>query len=110
MYLSEMIEVLNWVSKHWAELTTALGVGGGGGFVAKKITDRKQDKKISYLEDKLNSMDKQLIQLENDVKTNTMFDKQFRDQMEREYNVIKEGMKGVKDDLKQILGHLLDKK
>ena len=105
-----MIEFLNWVTKHWAELAAALGLGGGSGFLAKKITDKEQDRKISYLEDKLESMEKHLIQLENDVKTNTMFDKQFREQMEREYGIIKEGMKEVKGSLKQILGHLLDNK
>lgn len=104
-----MKDIHDWLIKHWAELAAALGIGGGSGLAAKKLTDKKQDKKISELESKVNDMEKAITQLKNDIKTNTMFDKQFRDQMEREYNGIKEDMKEVKRGLEQILGHLLNK-
>ena len=104
------MDILNWIVKHWPEFAAALGIGGGSGLAAKKLTDKRQDKKISALEKKVNDMDKTITQLKNDIKTNTMLDKQFRDQMEQEYNGIKEDMKEVKRGLEQILGHLLNQK
>lgn len=104
-----MQDFLNYIIKHWPELAAAIGIGGGSGFAAKKLTDKNQDKKISYLETKVDSMDKQLTQLKNDINTNTLFDKQFREQMEKEYSIIKDDIREVKGNLKQILGHLLSK-
>ncbi len=105
-----MTDFLNWFIKHWAELAAALGLGGGSGLLAKKMTDKKQDKKISDLEKKVNSLNEDMLQLKNDIKTNTMFDKQFREQVEKEYNGIKEGMREIKEGLQLLTNHLLNKK
>lgn len=97
------MEILNWVIKHWPELAAAIGIGGGSGFAAKKLTDKKQDGKISELETKVNALDKTLTKVQSDIETNTKFDKQFRDQVEA-------SMTEVKTRLDQILGHLLNNK
>lgn len=105
-----MDTVLIWLGNHWAELLAAFGVGSGGGLAAKKIADKKQDAQIATLEKNVLFMDKEITQLKNDVKTNTAFDKQFRDQVEREHSTFKEDMKEVKGRLDQILNHLLSNK
>lgn len=105
-----MKDIIDWVIKHWAELSAALGIGGASGFTAKKLTDKKQDAKITELEKKVGQIDKSLDQLKNDIAVNTMFDKQFREQVEREYNGIKESMTEIKSSVNSILSHLLDKK
>lgn len=102
-----------------------LGIGGGGGFVAKKmmhkkaehqgvipvkkIIDKKLENEIAELEDKFNSIEKAMIELKKDVHANTAFDKQFRDQMQREHDGVKDDMKELKKQVQQILGHLLNK-
>jgi len=96
------MDLYNWLVKHWPELLAALSLGGGGGIASKKLTDKKQDKKISDLEVKINS-------LEKDIETNTLFDKQFREQMGENYNGIKEDIRGVNGRLDQILVHLAKK-
>ena len=96
------IDLLNWIAKHWAEFAAALGIGGSSGLLAKKFTDKKQDKKINSLEKKVNS-------LESDIKTNTQFDKQFREQMGADYNGIKEEIGKINGRLDQILILLVKK-
>ncbi len=97
------MEILNWIIKHWPELAAAVGIGGGSGLAAKKLTDKKQDGKIADLETKVNDMDKALTKLKTDIETNTKFDKQFREQVEG-------SMQEIKTQLNQILGHLLNTK
>lgn len=98
-----MDSLINWISAHWAELLTALGLGGGSGLAAKKLADKKQDAKIEVLE-------KEVSKLKIDMHTNTLYDEQFRQQVERDYLAIKEDMREVKGRLEQILNHLLSKK
>ena len=104
-----MKDLLNWIIAHWAELTAALGTGGAGALGAKKLADRKQDDKINELQKKINALEKEMAQLKNDISTNTMFDKQFREQVEKDYKGIKNEMGEIKDRLNQILEHLLNK-
>lgn len=112
-----MVDLLQWLTKHYPELLAAIGLGGGSGFLSKKLTDKNQDSKIKYLEDdlrsankKLSNMAKEIVQVQNDVKTNTLFDKQFREQTQREYSIIEKEMKDVKNSLDRILTHLLSHK
>lgn len=105
-----MIDIVNWVVKHWPELAAAFGIGGGSGFAAKKFADRKQIENIDVLEKNVKAMNEEISQLKHDVVVNTMFDKQFRDQVEKDYHAIKDDMKEVKRSLEQILNHLLNKK
>jgi peptidoglycan hydrolase CwlO-like protein len=97
------MEFYEWILKHWAEILTALGVGSGGSFAAKKLTDKKQDAKINKLDERVGGMERKLADVEKDIETNTKFDKQFRDQVEG-------SMQEIKGQLSQILGHLLNTK
>ena len=99
-----------WLTQNWPELAAALGLGAGSGLATKKLADKEQDKKIQTLQDRLDELDKRTNQLENDVVTNTMFDKQLRQQMEREYSAIQGEISEVKGRLEQILNHLLNMK
>ena len=104
-----MKDIFEWFVKHWPELFGSLTLGGGGAFGVKKLTDKKQDAKIKQLENKVGDMEKEVTQLKNDISVNTMFDKQFREQVEREYTGIKEGMKEIKESLQLLTNHLLNK-
>jgi len=98
-----MNDLLNWIIKHWPELAAAVGVGGGGGLAAKKLTDKKQDQKISKLEERVDIMDRAILKVQSDIETNTKFDQEFRNQVEST-------MTDVKSRLDLILDHLLNKK
>jgi len=103
------MDFLTWLTKHWTELVAAFSIGGGSGLIAKKFTDKKQDKKISALGKKVQDIDIEIIQLKNDISTNTQFDKQFREQMGLDYSAIKSEIGEVKKRLETIIGHLLNK-
>jgi hypothetical protein len=104
------MDVLRWVGEHYPELVGALGLGSGGGLVAKKLADRKQDRAIAGLKKKITSIDMDLVKVKNDIATNTLFDKQFRDQMRVDYKGIKEETSEIKARLETILTHLLNSK
>ncbi len=108
---------LIWVSDHWMELLAWMGIGGGSGLAAKKMIDKRQDKRIVLLfenvrklKDRDFTFEKELILLKNEIKNNSMMDKEFKSQTKREHTGIKDDMKEIKDNLKSILDHLLNKK
>lgn len=101
------MDILKWALDNWPTVVATLGIGGGGGIAAKKITDKKQDAKISKIEKRISELEKTVANLEKDVQTNTLFDNQFREQMKDEYNGIKAEIKGVKATLEKILFELL---
>lgn len=103
------MELFKWILDNWEQILAILGVTGGSGLITKLIIDKNQNKKIQDIEGKIISMEKEIAQLKNDIETNTMFDNQFRQQVEKEYNSIKEAIKEIKDSLSQLMAHLLNK-
>lgn len=97
------MDIVEWCTKYWGELITAIGIGGSSGFAAKRLTNKRRDRRIKSLENKIEDFDKSLLQIKKDIETNTLFDKQFRNQVEA-------SMVEVKARLDQILGHLLNTK
>lgn len=110
MYLRRMESILNWLAHHWTEIAAAIGGGSGSGVIVKKMVDKQQDISIKKLEGKVNTLNVDMARLRSDIDMNTAFDKQFREQVEREYNGLKESLSEVKNGVNQILGHLLNSK
>ena len=105
-----MTEIVSWLTANWGDVAAYIGIGGGSGIAAKKFTDKKQDTKIGGLENKILAIDKELIKIKGDIEKNTQFDKQFREQTEKEYHGIKKDMDDIKRGVDRILGHLLNSK
>lgn len=106
------MDFLNWIMKHWPELAANLGIVGSGGLAVKKMTsniDKKQDEKISKLENRLNDTDKKMVQLKSDIETNAKLDSQFREQTQQMHKSLENGIKDVKKSLETITAHLLNK-
>ena len=92
-----------WINDHWGSVLTALGAGGGGGFLGKKLIDKKQDKELAKL-------DKRVSDVEQELKINTMEDKQFRSEFKEHKEDMKTFMTEIRGDVKEITRHLLSKK
>lgn len=112
--------IIDWLLNHWGEIVGGGLLAGGSSGATKLVSvrnqnkriseiDKKQDKRLSKIETELLAMEKQVAKLKTDIETNTRFDKQFREQMEKEYNHVKETMNDVKSRLDQIMNHLLNK-
>ena len=117
----DLINWGNWILKHWIELAALLGIGGGSGLAGSKLMgknqdrliadiDEKQNKKIAEVEGKIADIDKALMEVKNDIATNTLFDKQFREQMEKDRQALQASMNDIKGNVDRILNHLLNAK
>lgn len=96
--------LVNWLQDHWPEVLAYLGIGGGSGILGKKLTDKKQDTKIKQHEEKINhheedikvlkkvysSQSKAILKVENDLKHNTDWDRQLREDLKSQREDIKE--------------------
>jgi hypothetical protein len=105
-----MHDLLKWLETHWTELLSYLGLGGGSGFLAKKLVDKAQDQKIKSLEHRIGMSEADIVKLKSDIEINTLFDKDFRVQVADRQSELKEDMKEVKGRLDQIFNHLLNQK
>lgn len=104
-----MDNITEWLVEHWPELAAALGVGGGGGLIGKKLTDSTQDKKIKEMETILNLHDKKISKMALDIDINSRFDEQFREQVDKDRTQILETLKEIKASQSQMIDHLLSK-
>lgn len=71
----------NWLSSHIPEILGVAGVGGGSGLLGKKLIDKEQSKKITELEGKVEVHDKLIMELQAEIKSNTLLDEAFRTQI-----------------------------
>jgi chromosome segregation ATPase len=115
-------DAVDWVVSHWESILGFLGVGGGGHAIGKKLADKKHDTEIKTLKEQFNEISKKFDDVNQEVKTlekdinslnrdvaiNTAYDKQFREQMEKQHSGFREDLKEVKGSLQQILNHLLN--
>ncbi len=77
-----------WILEHYLEVIGALGFGGGGGILSKKILDKQQNKEIKNLKGRMEAVESKLAKndlvlnnIANSIETNTKFDQQFRDEI-----------------------------
>lgn len=102
------MEFTKYLSDHWVEIAAALGLGsGGGGLLTKGMSDKKGSKALKSLDDRLTKAETSILMVKKDVETNTLFDKQFREQTAKDYESIKSEVSGVNTRLDKIIGHLL---
>lgn len=99
-----------WLSEHWIELSSALGIGGTSGFLSKKILDKKQSEDIESLFIKVGNNEKAISDVKKDIGINTLLDNQFREQVKEERQEIRETLKEIKDHQDKIFEYLLNKK
>ena len=52
-----MDELLAWATEKWPQLLAALSIGGGSGFLTKKYKDKKQDKQIGLLDNRIGELE-----------------------------------------------------
>lgn len=91
-----------------ATLAGALGAGSGGHFLAKKLIDKQQYTKIKKLEQKTDEMDVRLTRVENEVEVNFKFDKQFRDQYEKDQSILQDSLKEIKNNQKEMHKYIIE--
>ena len=111
-----MENIIEWLVNHWPELAAALGIGGGGGLISKKLIDSKQDDKIESIktmlnshQSKINMLERKLIKIGIDVETNSKFDFQFREQVDKDRSQILDTLKEIKEAQSKMIDYLLNK-
>lgn len=112
-----MEDLLNWVSIHWAELLAAVGVGGGGGVIGKKLTYARQNSRITDVENKITDMEKQingvsaeltaqnfvLVEIKSELDANTKFDKQLRDDLKEHRTALNQRLTNIEELIRNLI-------
>jgi len=73
-----------WLTQHWAELMALLGVGAtgaGGSIVGHKLIDKQQNAILKKHDNRLDSLENKVTNIESEVKVNSTSDSQFRKEM-----------------------------
>ena len=107
---TKMEEAIVWISDHWGTLLTAIGAGGGGGLIGKKLIDKNQDKQIKELDAKVGDVKKRISNVETDLKLNNQADVQFRVEFKEHKTEMGNRMDKIDKGIEKITFHLLDKK
>lgn len=100
----------DWLELHWIEILTTIGIGGGSGLAGNKLSDKKRDDKIDELKLEVDENKRNIQEMKADINTNTLFDKQFRDQMKDERKEIKDSLKELKEAQSKMFDYLLNNK
>lgn len=131
-----MNELESWITSHWVEILTYLGIGGGSGILGKKLTDKKQDEKIKRNEEELNkqrveivrqkelniknreqilelskrqnNITMQMLRIDKKLDVNTEADKQFRASLNRQMDNFNNGMNDIKNGQAALLSQFMD--
>ena len=96
-------KIINLINDHWATVLTAIGAGGGGGFLGKRFIDRKQDKELKQIDERVSNV-------EMDLKLNSQADNQFRVEFKEHKTEMGTRMDKIDKGIEKITFHLLDKK
>lgn len=106
--------ITDWVQQHWPELTAALGLGSSSGILSKKIVDREQNKvlrkhteRIDKLEEKNGVMDNEITTIKADLKNNTLFDKQLRQDLKEHRETLDRRLNKLEEGQTQLLNHII---
>ena len=73
------MEFYKWLTTNIEIIAATIATAFGGGYVGKKFKDKEQDDKIKGISNKVKDMESRMIKAENEIITNTLFDKQFRE-------------------------------
>ena len=109
-------EFTTWLTKHWPEMAAYLGIGAGGSLGAIKIKDKQKDEAIKEIQQvlktnhgKITATEVAVELIKQEIKTNAKFDEQLRKQMEQNYVDLKENMKDLSSDFKEVRAYILNK-
>ena len=95
-----------WLKAHWTELMTLLGIGAtgsGSAVLGHKMIDKKQNAHLKKNDQRLDNLEKKVIEVESEVKVNSTSDQQFR-------NEIGHRLGSIENLNNKILEHLLKTK
>tara|TARA_R110002020_G_scaffold197064_1_gene398103 strand:- start:1188 stop:1484 length:297 start_codon:yes stop_codon:yes gene_type:complete len=95
-----------WLNQHWTELMTLLGIGAtgsGSAVLGHKMIDKKQNAHLKKNDERLDNLEKKVIEVESEVKVNSTSDQQFR-------NEIGHRLGSIENLNNKILEHLLKTK
>jgi len=105
-----------WLMQNWEALIAAAGIGGGGGILGKKLTDKHQDRKIEanrksleMAHQRIDGLQKQHLIMQSQIELNTALDKEFRVTFSEHRKQMQRDIESIKDSLTMLTQHLLNK-
>ena len=101
---------------NWETLIAALGIGGSGGILGKKLTDKAQDRKIEANRKAIEMAEQKLIALQTthlsmkaQLDLNDAMDREFKANFAEHRKTVHADMQDIKISLNMLMKHLLDK-
>ena len=73
-----------WLNQHWTELMTLLGIGAtgsGSAVLGHKMIDKKQNAHLKKNDERLDTLEKKVTEIDGEIKLNSTSDQQFRKEM-----------------------------
>jgi len=105
------MNLLEWIPEHWMEIMAALGLGGAGTYGGKKLIshiDKKQNEELKNLSGRVGSVERKMTEIEGNVKTNTLFDKQLRSDLKDERETLRKRLDKIEVSQEKILFQLIE--
>jgi len=68
-----------WLAEKWPQFLAALSIGGGSGFLTKKYKDKKQDRQIGELKERVGKLERFRVNHESEMKLNRLEDMNTKD-------------------------------
>ncbi len=100
----------DWFMHHWQDVLTYIGIGGGSGIIGKKMIDREQSKKLKDHEQRITLLESKTKEIEKDIETNTIFDKQLRSEFKDHRELMDKRLQRIEDTQIKIYEHLINRK
>lgn len=108
------MNLMDWLSENYPSVLATLGIGGGSGLLGKKLVDREQNKKISELQkamesnkSRIEATEKALINIQNEIHTNTEFDKQLREEFKEHRSELNRRLTALETGQGKILDYII---
>lgn len=105
------MNILEWITDHYMEILAALGLGAGGTYGGKKLIssiDKRQNKELKNLSERVDSVEGKMTKIEGDVKTNTLFDKQLRSDLKEQREILRKRLDKIEVSQEKILFQLIE--
>jgi hypothetical protein len=104
------MDFYKWLTTNIEIIAATIATAFGGGYMGKKFKDKEQDERIKVIASKVNKMESRMITAENEIKINTLFDKQFREDSKEFRETVNTMFSEIKLKQEKIYDYLLNEK
>lgn len=98
-----MEKILSWLMSNWESIAATLGIGGGAWLGGKKALDKRQDKAIELINNRLDEMDALIVKVQNELAMNQQADLASRDRINEMLSQMQKTQEKMHDLLMEIV-------